>query len=199
MTEPTNTARRLPWPLLLLPVFGLLVAGLIVLNTPRAGTLASTPIPTPLPIRLPNPDAPSRRLEEPAADFELRTLAETTTKLSDYRGRVVFLNFWATWCEPCQRELPAFVAFSQQQGSDGAVVLAVNVGETYDLANAYLNERGISGFPVLLDVRYTVTDLYGIGPIPVTFVIDGEGIIRFAHYGEISAEDMAEYVAELEA
>lgn len=181
---------------LIFPLVGLLAAATMLLS--NSGTATPAPV-TPLPVTALPPATRPVWGDQPAPDFTLRTLDQTTVSLSDYRGRVVFLNFWATWCEPCERELPAFEAFMAQQGDDGAVVLAVNVGETYDQANAFLTERGVDGFPVLLDARLEVANLYGISPIPVTFVIDQEGVIRFTKYGEMKPEDLTEYLENLSA
>jgi peroxiredoxin len=178
---------------LLFPILGLVAAGIIVMTENRAIQEA-----TPAAVTLPT-SPPQRQLTgEPAPDFEVRTLAQTTTKLSDYRGRIVFLNFWATWCGPCERELPAFQAFMAQQPDDGPIVLAVDMGETFDQVNAYLTERNITGFPILLDARYVVSDQYGIGPIPVTYVIDKEGIIRYSKFGEMKADDLSGYLTALQ-
>lgn len=176
--------------LLLFPLLGLLAAVVML----SGGTPTRVEPPTPAAVTLPPAATQPRLTDRPAPDFTLRTLDQTTVSLSDYRGRVVFLNFWATWCEPCTRELPVFEAFSAVQGDDGAVVLAVNLGETYDQVNAYLGELGISGFPVLLDVNYVAGDLYAVRPIPVTFMIDADGVLRFAKYGEMTPDNLTEYL-----
>lgn len=194
MTTPPDKPNRPSSALILfliLPIIGLIAAGIVALNGKNAETTAQTP----LPVRLPPQTQPSYS-DKPATDFELTTLDGSTAKLSDYKGRVVFLNFWATWCVPCQRELPAFKAFMETQPADGPIVLAVNIGETGEQAKAYLDERGISGFPVLLDEDFKVRDLYGVPGIPVTFAIDPTGMIRAPHFGEIKLDDLNAYVEE---
>lgn len=203
MTEPQaqppadNTARRSPAPALLIfllfPLLGVVAAIAISLAGQPGAQADATPAPVTLPPMATRPQLAGR----PAPDFEIATMEQTTVSLSDYRGRIVFLNFWATWCVPCERELPTFEAFMAGQPDNGPIVLAVNIGETYDQVNAYLNERGISGFPVLLDPRYEVAALYGINPIPVTFVLDAEGVIRYSKFGEITMEDINEYLKTL--
>src|SRR5215207_5950491 len=172
-------ARRTLSPALLVflifPVDGLMPAATMLLSNTSATPAAVTPIPVIVPPQATRPQWSG----EPAPDFSLTTLDRNIASLADYRGRVVFLNFWATWCIPCERELPTFKAFVAQQPAGGAVVLAVNVGETAEQVQPYLDEREISGFPILLDTAFEVTDRYGVGPIPVTFVIDEAGIIRF--------------------
>jgi peroxiredoxin len=132
-------------------------------------------------------------------DFELPALeGGDTVQLSQYAGRPVFLNFWATWCEPCKRELPAFEQFTAEQGEDGAVVLAVNTGEDEATVRAFLEQQGITGLQVLLDPDANVAEQYGVFQIPVTFVIDSAGNVRYPHYGEMTAADLAGYLDALE-
>jgi thiol-disulfide isomerase/thioredoxin len=187
--------------LLVFPLLGLVIGGAMILSEGGIPGLVSVPTsipPTPAPVALPTSPPPVVQLNgEPAPDFELTAMDQTRVKLSDFRGRVVFLNFWATWCGPCEREMPAFQAFMEDQPEDGPIVVGVNLGETYDAVKPYLDERGIHSFPILLDVRYIAGNLYGIGPIPVTYVIDEEGMIRYSKFGEITTEDMQEYLAAL--
>jgi peroxiredoxin len=135
----------------------------------------------------------------PVLDFSLPDLTRgDMVRLSDFSGRPVFLNFWATWCEPCKRELPAFEQFTAEQGEDGAAVLAVNTGEDAATVRDFLQAQGVSGLRVLLDPEATAADQYGVYQIPVTFVIDAAGFVRYPHYGEMTAEDLAGYLTALE-
>src|SRR5690606_11495383 len=134
MTVPPETPqppRSKPSPVLLvfliLPVVMLSAAGMMILSSAAPGTSA---IPTPAAVTLPPMPTPVSLEDTPILDFELATLSGETVRLSDYEGRVVFLNFWATWCEPCKREMPTFDAFVADQPVDGAVVLAINVEES---------------------------------------------------------------------
>jgi peroxiredoxin len=131
-----------------------------------------------------------------APNFSLAALDGSIMRLSSYRGRVVFVNFWATWCEPCQRELPAFEAFMAEQGEDGALVLAVNAGEPAEQVTTYFEAHQISGIPALLDADLEVYDRYNVQLLPTTYVIDPAGVVRYAHLGEMTAEDLSAYVAE---
>jgi peroxiredoxin len=182
------------------PIIGLIAAlGLMLSN--QASNTAQT-IPTPAAVTLPPIPSPAPVVGAPVLDFELEKLNSggETARLSDYAGRVVFLNFWATWCEPCQRELPALQAFSQEQaalGDDGAVVLTVNGGELESDVNTYLRAHGITDLTVLLDRGTEITEMYGVFQIPVTFVIDTNGNVRYPHYGEISRDDIDGYLTAL--
>jgi peroxiredoxin len=180
---------------LLFPLLGIIAAVAVAVTNGVGGTAQIAAV-TPVPITLPPAATPVNLSDHAAPDFSLRTLDQTTVSLSDYKGRIVFLNFWATWCVPCQRELPAFTQFmaSQTDKTKGPIVLGVNLGETYDNVKSYLDAKQVAGFPILLDVDYKAVDLYGVGPIPVTFVVDPNGVIRYSKYGEMKPTDIQSYL-----
>lgn len=133
-----------------------------------------------------------------APDFTLETLEGDTVSLSDYRGKIVFLSFWQTWCPPCVQEMPHFDAMMKE--SDDVVVLAVNAlpGEGGSLATAeravrdFIDENGFS-FPVLLDRDGAVFGMsaYASQYIPANYVIDREGVLRVRMQGAFTEEAMA--------
>ena len=113
----------------------------------------------------------------PAPDFTLRDLAGTTHRLSDLRGRVVFLNVWATWCPPCREEMPAMQRLYERLRSQDFVMLAVSEDEGGPAVVAkFVQEMGLT-FPVLLDPEGIVPRLYGLTGFPETFVIDRNGMV----------------------
>ena len=112
-----------------------------------------------------------------APDFQLTDLAGKQVKLSDFRGRPVILNFWATWCGPCRVEMPHFQQVYEEWSDRGLVVLAVNIGESPTLVKEFALDYGLS-FPVLLDIEAEVAQRYNIRPIPTTFFIDKSGAIQ---------------------
>lgn len=130
---------------------------------------------------------------EIAPNFELAALDGGSVRLSSLRGRFVFVNFWATWCEPCRREFPAFQTFSEQQ--DAGVILAVNVGEKPEQIRAFLDEIGVPDVRVLLDADFAVSDLYTSDYFPSTFVINPAGTVTAFHLGEITLDDLNRYMA----
>lgn len=175
--------------LLLIPLLGIVGA---LLTISGSGGL-NPALPTPLPAAtLPT----SQLIGRTAPNFELETLDGETVRLSSLRGRVVFLNFWATWCEPCRRELPAFERFMADQPADGPLILALNNGETPEQIRPFLAENGGSALTVLLDSGYAVEQLYDVNFFPSTFVVDAGGVVRDMHLGEMTLDDLNAYVAQ---
>lgn len=179
---------------LLFPIVGLLAAGIVMLTNTSLAT-GGTP-PTPLPVTLPPPPIVE---DAPIIDFTLTSLDGETVSLSDFAGRIVFLNFWATWCVPCREELPAFQEFQAVQPPDGAVILAVNVQETQEQVRAFLDQYGGDALTILLDTDGGTKDSYGIFNLPTTFVIDGNGIVNYVKFGEMTVKDLNAYVEAITA
>jgi len=116
-----------------------------------------------------------------APDFSLKDLDGNTVKLSDYRGKIVFLNFWASWCGPCTSEMPEFKKVHRQfSKEDDAVILAVNLTdgfrETEEKARKFIADNGYT-MKVLLDTTGSAAKDYGIYSIPTTYVINRDGSI----------------------
>jgi peroxiredoxin len=190
-----QAAARLSPGLIVVAVIGLLglVTSALVFTSGGAPGVEPTPAPVSLPAR-------GQVINAPSLDFTLNTPDGRTLSLSDFRGRIVFLNFWATWCAPCERELPALQTFARQQMAlpDGAVVLAVNFQEDAETAARFLAARGIDSLLVLIDSDARVSDQYGVFNLPVTFVIDREGIVRFPKYGEVKLDELYAYIAAID-
>lgn len=119
-------------------------------------------------------DIPNEAL--PSIDFELKNLNGESEKLSDYRGKLVFLNFWATWCGPCESEMPAMEKVYRELKDEGFVILAVDLSEDRDTVKTFIEERNLS-FPVLLDTDGQVGAKYDARSIPTTYMIDRDGNI----------------------
>lgn len=131
----------------------------------------------------------------PAPDFTLTTLGGDTVTLSDLRGTPVVLNFWATWCGPCRREMPALQAAAER--FDGQVlVLGVDQGEDPQIVQDFVTEMGVT-FPIPLDDEYLVGDTYNIRGMPTTFFVDDKGIIRHLWVGEMNSVTLAEGIAKI--
>ena len=124
----------------------------------------------------------------PAADFKLVDLEGTVRSLSDYKGKVVLLNFWATWCKPCTTEMPAMQAAYEQLKDRGLVVVAVNELEDEARVRQHIKEYGHT-FPVLLDRKNEVANLYGVFGLPVSVFIDGDGAVQEYVKGSLLTEE----------
>ena len=123
-----------------------------------------------------------------APDFSVELLNGKTVKLSDYKGKIVFLNFWASWCGPCVGEMPDIQKLSENYSSD-LVVLAVNYGELKDTAESFIKKNNYT-FNVGIDENTDIAKLYPSNGIPYSLIIDANGIITKIQEGIIPGEDM---------
>ncbi|PJA77663.1 MAG: thiol-disulfide oxidoreductase ResA [Nitrospirae bacterium CG_4_9_14_3_um_filter_51_5] len=119
----------------------------------------------------------------PAPDFRLMDLHGKAVSLSDFHGKVVLLNFWATWCGPCRIEMPAMEALYGSLQSKGLEILAVSVDQQGTAVTRPFQEAMGLSFPILHDQDYQVGLIYGARTLPMTFAIDRKGIIRQLVYG----------------
>lgn len=134
---------------------------------------------------------------EAAPDFTLQTVDGRPFTLSELRGQAVVLNFWATWCEPCQREMPALQAAYEAYRDKGVVVVGVNFGESQATVRGFLSRRGVT-FPVVLDRDQQITTkVYGVKSFPTTVFIDPRGTVQAVHVGELNRQLIDQYLAPL--
>jgi cytochrome c biogenesis protein CcmG/thiol:disulfide interchange protein DsbE len=132
---------------------------------------------------------PAPRVGYPAPDFTLTSLDGKPTKLSDFRGKTVFLNFFATWCPPCRAEMPDIAATYAGMNHDEAVVLAVDLQEETSIVANYASSVELT-FPIVLDRSGYVSAMYRINGLPTSFFIDKEGVIRDMQIGPMSKQMM---------
>ncbi|MSR23970.1 MAG: redoxin domain-containing protein [Nitrospiraceae bacterium] len=127
----------------------------------------------------------------PAAEFTLTDLEGRQQSLSQYRGKVVLLNFWATWCKPCTTEMPAMQATFDKLRGKGFVVLAVNELEDDEKVRAHIRDYKHT-FPVLMDRENRVANLYGVYGLPVSVFIDEAGVVQAYIKGGLLTEQKIE-------
>ena len=141
--------------------------------------------------------APSGPLQEgdPLRDFTAELISGNTFTLSDHKGKVILLNFWATWCGPCVGEMPAFTMLQEQYGDD-LVLLAVNSGESKKVVTQFLLDNGYT-FPVATDESYAISSLYPSDGIPYTVIFNPEGNVAHIQVGAGSAEMMYEFYSSI--
>ena len=132
---------------------------------------------------------------EPVPDFRLDTPDGGTLQLSDYRGQAVVLNFWATWCVPCRKEMPQLQAVHAEYADSGSLtVVAVNLQESPSAVTDFGEELSLT-FPLALDRDGEVVRRYGLIGLPGTFFIDAEGVLRARVIGELHGELLGDGVA----
>ena len=163
-------------------------------------TATSTPSPTPTITLIAVPPTPISQLVEGlrignmAPDFMLGSNRASRVSLSDFRGKIVILNFWTTWCPACRHEVPNLQLIHNEYGPRNVVVLAVNLGEKLETVERFAQNNGIS-FAVWLDEDRWAGNIYGIRSIPTTYFIDENGIIRDVNIGTMTREQI---IARLE-
>lgn len=145
-------------------------------------------------------DSRGPELGQPAPDFALVDARDGTTirRLSDYRGKTVVLNWFATWCGPCRSEMPDFeTAYESLGGANGDVVfLLVNLQESSEQASEMLDEFNAT-YPAVLDATGSVANHYRILGMPTTFFIDPDGVIRSSGQGRVTEETLKRELAAL--
>ena len=133
----------------------------------------------------------------PAPELTLTDTQGISRSLMEYRGQVVLVNLWATWCEPCKKEMPALQSFYDQHQSQGFVVIAINDGDPTEDVLQFVKDYGLT-FPVWLDPTYIATEqAFKTLNLPSSFVIDREGTIQLLWVGGISRRTLDQYVSPL--
>lgn len=122
----------------------------------------------------------------PAPDFSLVDLAGKKLSLSDYRGQVVLLDFWATWCDPCKEEIPHFVELQDRYGSRGLQVIGVSMDDDQEPVREFEQQFKMN-YPVVMGSAELASQYGGILGLPVAYMIDREGRIAARHVGATKA------------
>lgn len=145
--------------------------------------------------------APAIEIGSPVSDFELSDLNGNRVKLSDFKGKTVVINFWATWCPPCKKEMPDFDLLDKElKKKNDAVLLAVNMTDgkrdTKSKVESFVKENGY-GMRVLLDTEGKAATLYNIKWLPTTVVVDRKGILHWQIFGETTKETVLKAIKEI--
>ena len=122
-------------------------------------------------------------------DFSLLDLDGKTVHLSDYKGKTVLINAWATWCPPCRAEMPDLENYYRQQKDNNFVILAINAGDTLEQTQGFARSNNLS-FPVLLDPDVQILQALGITGFPTSILIDPDGIVKYIHIGMFRPDDL---------
>lgn len=130
-----------------------------------------------------------------APDFELKDADGKAVKLSDYRGKVVLLNFWATWCGPCKIEIPWFIDFETRYKNQGFAVIGVAMDdEGWEIVRPYITEKKVN-YRTLMGTEMVAQQYGGVDSLPTSFVLDREGKVAAVHVGLVSK---SEYQSDIE-
>ena len=151
-------------------------------SAPTPESLDQTPTQTPSAVmrEAPTPrviSRPSASKREPAPDFEMNTFDGELLRLSDLRGKVVVLNFWASWCPSCRWEMPFFERIAQEYGDQEVVFVGVAMSDTLEDAEEFAEKVGVT-YPLGLDQTNEIVRAYGVRSLPTTFFISKDGTIR---------------------
>ena len=182
---------------LLYAVIGVWVFVCLAVST--FGILAYTGV---LPIGLPgsmgstgsNAESEGIKIDELAPDFSLQNTAGETIWLSELRGNPVVINFWATWCGPCVREMPALQRY--QDKYPDMVMLGINEGEKVEVVKKFTEKMKLT-YQILIDEKGNAANLYKVVMMPTTYFIDREGVIRARHFGYMGEEQIEFYLGSL--
>lgn len=138
------------------------------------------------------------QLGQQAPDFQLDDLDGNPYSLSELRGKVVFVNFWATWCPPCRVEMPHMQQVYEEHGGD-VVILGVNMTpseSSQETVRSFIQDQSLS-FPIVLDEEGQVKDRYRVISYPTTYVLDQDGIIRQIYRGPVNTEMMNNTIRDM--
>jgi cytochrome c biogenesis protein CcmG/thiol:disulfide interchange protein DsbE len=170
-------------------------AGLIVLAVALA-VFARQPRKTNASIKDGTPSAIPSQVNYPSPEFSLTGVEGDSVSLADYRGQVILVNNWATWCPPCRAEMPELEAYYQAHKWDGFMLIGVSAGDTQSQVEDFVLEYRVT-FPMWLDPTGKSLQAFQTDYLPSSFVIDTTGIVRLAWTGAISLEMLEEYVTPL--
>jgi len=167
------------WKRLVLPLAGLPIVALLAYGLTKDAKLVPSPLPG-----------------LPAPDFTLPSLSGDTLRLSSLRGKVVVLNFWASWCIPCLQEHPLLLAADERWRDQGLQIVGVVYQDTPNNARQWLSEQG-GTWRHVLDPNSRLAIEYGLFGVPETYFIDKHGTIAYKHIGPVSADVLAKWITKL--
>ena len=188
ISSPADRRRRGPWRTFVFPIVVIAAIAFAIWwldyrpdggDSPADGRYG--PLALPETLAPPGADVAAKK-GALAPDFLLQTLDGGDFRLSDYRGRPLVLNFWATWCAPCRKEIPQFVDAYDRFRDGGLVVVGVNLQESKGIVRDYADDFGME-FPIVMDRDGRVGERYRLLGLPMTFFIDRAGVVRSVFAG----------------
>ncbi|MBI5816202.1 MAG: TlpA family protein disulfide reductase [Nitrospinae bacterium] len=132
----------------------------------------------------------------PAPSFDMELAEGGKLSLASLKGKAVILNFWATWCGPCKKEMPALEAAHRKHKGNGVTVVGVNFDQEKGMVNSFLKPLDVT-FPNALDAAGKTAEKYGVMGLPTTIFINGKGLIVGQHTGAITADQLEGWIAKM--
>lgn len=136
------------------------------------------------------------KVGDDAPDFVLKDMQGNEHRLSDYKGQGVFLNFWGTWCKPCEKEMPAMDNQYAIYKEQGVQTLAVNIAQSEFEVQSFINRYDLD-FPVVIDKTKSVMTQYNIDPLPTTILVSPEGKVQQIITGEMTEQQIAKFMESI--
>jgi len=179
-----------PLPLILIGAGLIVIAFAFVILLPKDDDTTAASAPGEIPASVPG------EMNFQAPELTLTDMRDQTVSLVDYRGQWVLVNNWATWCPPCQAEMPELNAYYEAHKDDGFVLIGVSSGDTKAQITDFIQEYGLS-FPMWQDPTSASLRAFRMDYLPSSFVIDPTGTVRLAWTGAVSFETLEQYVTPL--
>jgi cytochrome c biogenesis protein CcmG/thiol:disulfide interchange protein DsbE len=168
-------------------------AGAALWFAPPAVGASAGPSAAALPV-VPITPAPAPIVGAPAPDFALSDLQARSVVLSSLRGRIVLINFWATWCDPCRAELPLLDRIARKH-PDSLRVIGVETGDPEDAVRSFAEPLGLTALTVVSDPAYATRDLYLVRGLPTSFFVDSNGTVRRIKIGALDSSELDSILA----
>ncbi|WP_078379881.1 thiol-disulfide oxidoreductase ResA [Sutcliffiella halmapala] len=130
---------------------------------------------------------------KPATNFVGNSMNDEVIELNQLKANKTVINFWASWCEPCKREMPAFEEIYQSNKNNGVSVISINVGDSNLVVNQFIKKYNLS-FPVIIDNDSSIRQSYKVDRLPVSFLVNSNGVIEKLYEGELTEEMLEEWV-----
>jgi len=187
--------KKIILPLVTILIFGICIYSVVDYNKNKSKDLSiTTKENSNTDKAIPNASSDTKKIA--AVNFKLKDLNGKDVSLSDFKGKKVFLNFWASWCPPCKAEMPDIEKLYGETKDSDLVILAVNIGEDKTTVKSFIDKNKYT-FTILLDLDQSIASKYNISAIPTSFFIDKEGNVVSTIRGGMTTQQMKTNISKL--